>query len=88
MTVPAGEGISQKPESAVHFPVFTLALFREGKGEGRHNTANLFQHVVQLRHHLIIPKAQHAIPTRFQETCSGLISRVLFRVLSTIEFDN
>jgi hypothetical protein len=29
MTVPAGEGISQKPESAVHFPVFTLALFRE-----------------------------------------------------------
>jgi hypothetical protein len=41
-----------------------------------------------LRHHLIIPKAQHAIPARFQETRSGLIGRALFRVLSTIELDN
>ena len=50
--------------------------------------ANLFPHAVQLRHHLIIPKAQHAIAARFQKTCSGLISRPLLRVLSTIEFDN
>ena len=50
--------------------------------------AKLFQHVVQLRHHLIIPKAQHAIAARFQKTCSGLISRAGFRVLSTVEFDN
>jgi hypothetical protein len=47
-----------------------------------------FQNRIHLIQHLVIPKTNHRITARLQETCSDLISRGLIRVLSAIKLYN
>jgi hypothetical protein len=45
-------------------------------------------HARKICQNVIVPKAQHAMSTRFQKISSGKIRRALLRVLSTIKLDH
>jgi len=46
---------------------------------------NVFEHTVHVSYHVVIPKSQHEVPHRFQDSGSVRITFAILGVVTTIE---
>ena len=61
---------------------------RAAPGAAAEGTTYLLQHTLQLLHNIIVPEAQHRITLAAQPHIPMLVVVHLFRMLSTVNFDN
>src|SRR5260370_40645220 len=76
---------SSSRRSGMALCLFPSPLWGGVRGGGRrYGALNLLKHAIDIRQHVVIPKAQNAIAVRFENLAALLVGRCPHRMLATV----